>query len=135
MTPPTTASSDGNELSDQVNEVRLIGHLTRAPVTKELPSGDEVVVLRVSVPRFVGRGRAARSGTRPGTDWVDCSLWTARLRTRTRSWQAGDVVSVTGALRRRFFRGGEGAQTRLEVEVTDARRVRRAEAARESEAC
>ena len=35
----------------------------------------------------------------------------------------GDVVEVTGALRRRFFRGGGGVQSRYDVEVSALRRM------------
>jgi single-strand DNA-binding protein len=37
-----------------------------------------------------------------------------------------DRVEIEGALRRRFFRDGSGASTRLEVEVLAGRRVERA---------
>jgi len=42
------------------------------------------------------------------------------------AWQAGDRVSVEGALRRRFYRSGDGSATRLEIEVLKASRVARA---------
>jgi single-strand DNA-binding protein len=38
------------------------------------------------------------------------------------AWSVDDQVEVTGALRRRFFRAGDGAGTRLELEVLTARR-------------
>jgi single-strand DNA-binding protein len=49
-------------------------------------------------------------------------------------WAAGDVVEVEGALRRRFFRGGPGMATRLEVEVLAGRLVSRAPAVEAAEA-
>ena len=44
-------------------------------------------------------------------------------------WKVGDQVEVTGALRRRFYRAGDGAGTRLEVEVLSARRASARESA------
>ena len=41
------------------------------------------------------------------------------------AWQVGDRVNVEGALRRRFYRAGEGSATRLEVEVLKASRAGR----------
>ena len=41
------------------------------------------------------------------------------------SWLLGDEVEVVGALRRRFYRGGQGTSTRLEVEVLRAKRLSR----------
>ena len=68
-------------------------------------------------------------GSKQQSDWVDCSVWGARVRRTVGRWQAGDIVEVEGALRRRFYRGGDGTSTRLEVEVLSGRLVARAEAA------
>ena len=80
-----------------------------------------ISTFRVSVPRA---RTAMTSGSTQTSDWVDCTAWSARSRRSVGSWQVGDRVEVTGSLRRRFYRAGEGATTRLEVEVTSARRVR-----------
>jgi single-strand DNA-binding protein len=60
------------------------------------------------------------------SDWVDCAAWGGRVRRSVASWQVDDRVEIEGALRRRFFRDGGGASTRLEVEVLTGRRVGRA---------
>jgi single-strand DNA-binding protein len=64
------------------------------------------------------------SGSSQSSDWVDCVAWAAKTRRSVGGWTVGDLVEVTGALRRRFYRAGEGAGTRLEVEVLGARRAR-----------
>ncbi len=99
-----------------INEVRLRGRVTLAPEARVLPSGDTVVSFRVSVPRPDGAAR-------PGADWVDCAVWTARLRQRVGRWQVGDEVSVEGALRRRVFRSGGGVVPLVEVEVRAVQRA------------
>lgn len=99
------------------NEVLLAGRLSRDPEEKVLPSGDTVWLLRVVLPRRDGR----RS-----VDWVDCSVWSGRLRRSVASWAAGDDVELKGSLRRRFFKAGESSVTRLEVEATAGRIIRRA---------
>lgn len=97
------------------NEVRLAGKVTRSPEERVLPSGDKVVTFRLAVPR--------PSGTRsPGSDWVDCAVWTARLRRTALRWRVGDEVEVSGALRRRVFRAGAGVVPLVEIEVAQARR-------------
>lgn len=112
----TTAASD----SSDCNQVRLVGRLAAAPLERALPSGDAVAQFRVVVTRT---GRP----TRPGVDTIDCAAWTVALRRRLLRWEAGDVVEVAGALRRRFWRSSEGgAASRYEVEVQQLRRVRRA---------
>ncbi len=106
-----------------VNEVRLVGRLAAGPEERTLPSGDVLGSFRVVVGRpAVRRGRERA----PTVDTIDCAVWRGDVRRVVRGWVAGDVVEVTGALRRRFWRGGAGAASRTEVEVRRARRVARA---------
>jgi len=108
------------------NEVVLRGRVSGSPELRRLPSGDEVLTFRLVVRR--DRRSQMTRGSRQVSDWVDCSAWTGRLRTRASAWQVGDEVELRGALRRRFYRTAQGASTRLEVEVLAGKRVRRAEA-------
>jgi single-strand DNA-binding protein len=103
------------------NTVALRGRVTSAPEDRELPSGLVITTFRVSVPRA---RTPMTSGSAQGSDWMDCVAWTARTRRTVGTWEVGDQVEVDGALRRRFFRAGAGAGTRLEVEVLGARRAR-----------
>ena len=103
------------------NTVALRGRVSSAPVDRELPSGLVISTFRVSVPRA---RTAMTTGSTQTSDWVDCTAWSARSRRSVASWEVGDRVELTGSLRRRFYRSGEGASTRLEVEVTSARRAR-----------
>lgn len=116
---PTAEAAAGTA----VNIVQLCGRVSSAPIERELPSGDALVTFRVSVPRPPGGGRS-----RATSDWVDYVAWSARMRRSVRGWQTGDRVEVEGALRRRFYRVGTGASTRIEVEVLTGRRVSRAPA-------
>jgi single-strand DNA-binding protein len=105
------------------NAVLLRGRLSSAAVERELPSGTVIISFRLSVPRA---RTPMTAGSAQSVDWVDCTAWTARLRRSVATWAVGDPVEVSGSLRRRFYRAGDGAATRLEVEVLAARRVRRA---------
>lgn len=107
------------------NEVRLQGRVSGAPEVRELPSGDELVLVRVVVARQPVRVRP--DGRRsPSVDVIDCAAWDGRVRRSITSWQDGDEVALVGALRRRFFRAGGQTASRVEVEVSSARRLRRA---------
>ena len=108
------------ETGEWANEVRLVGRVSGSGQERELPSGDELVSLRVVVPRTV---RTPRDGA-PTVDTIDVACWAARVRRTARSLADGDVVQVEGALRRRFFRAGGGAASRYEVEATTLRRLR-----------
>ena len=101
------------------NEVRLVGRVSQMPEEKVLPSGDVLWTFRVVVPRPDAAGRNA-------VDALECAAWSARARRSVASWQADDVVEVSGAVRRRFFRTGSGAASRVEVEVSRGRLIRRA---------
>jgi single-strand DNA-binding protein len=94
-----------------VNEVRLRGRWVGAE-QRTLPSGDQVVVARLVVPREGG-----------GVDTLDCAVWTPALRRRVLRLADDAVVEVTGSLRRRFWRTPGGPASRYEVEVSGLRRV------------
>lgn len=101
------------------NEVRLVGRVSRVPEERVLPSGDAVWTFRVVVPRAPGRSRQA-------VDAIECAAWSARARRSVSGWSAGDVVEVRGALQRRFFRAGGAVASRVEVEMSAGRVIRRA---------
>jgi single-strand DNA-binding protein len=97
------------------NEVVVCGRLSATAVTKELPSGDEIVNWRLVVDRPMSDGSRK-------VDLVDCTTFGARVRRQAVGWSEGDVIEVVGSLRRRFWRGAGGLQSRCEVEVDTATR-------------
>lgn len=108
------------------NEVVLWGRLSAPAEQRELPSGDVIVTLRVVVRRT---GRAPRrrppvDGTArpPGVDTIDIVCWSALTRRAALRLREGEEVEVEGALRRRFFGGPGGRQSRYEVEALALRR-------------
>jgi single-strand DNA-binding protein len=114
-----------DDLGEFANVVRLRGRLAAAPRLRELPSGDTVWNLRVVVERPpVPPGKER---PRQRVDSLECAVWSGRLKKQVEKWAAGDVVDVTGSLRRRFFRVGGVTASRVEVELTGGRRVRRAD--------
>jgi single-strand DNA-binding protein len=102
-----------------VNEVHLVGRVSGEPTVRTLPSGDELVQLRVVVPRPGRRGDGARSQV----DTIDVACWAARVRRAAARLPDGQGVEVTGSLRRRFFATATGRASRYEVEATSVRRV------------
>ena len=106
--PRSAGGTDGHR-----NEVTVCGRLAAAALPKVLPSGDEIVSWRLVVDR------PDQAGAR-GADLVDCTTFGARVRRQALGWQEGDLIEVSGALRRRFWRGAGGLQSRCEVEVATA---------------
>ena len=112
------------------NEVVLVGRVSAPAEEKTLPSGALLLSWRVVVDRPPSRRPAAESGKGVPVDTIDCVAWTPRVQRTAAALDAGDVVRVDGALRRRFWRGPAGAASRCEVEVSAVRRLARAQASR-----
>jgi single-strand DNA-binding protein len=84
------------------NLVVLQGVLARPAVDVQLPSGDRLVSLEVTVRREDGPAEPVP------VQWADPPAWAATLDT-------GTAVAVLGRVRRRFFRVGGATQSRTEV--------------------
>jgi single-strand DNA-binding protein len=107
------------------NDVRLVGRLTAVPELVELQSGDALVTFRISV----ARDPSARPAKGQRVDSVPCTAWTPRLRRSILTWRPGDLVEISGAVRCRFFQAGGATRSRVEVEASAARIMRRSSAA------
>lgn len=124
MTAHKTQAHDlVDDRAEGVNEVRLLGRLAADPQLRELPSGDTVWSLRVVVERPLLPGKEK---PRQRVDSLECAVWGGRLKKQIAGWHADDVVDVSGALRRRFFRAAGVTASRVEVELSRGRLIRRA---------
>ena len=111
--------------AEAANVVRLTGRVAAEPERRELPSGDELCVCRLVVPR--SEVRVLPSGRRsPSVDVVDLAAWAPRPRRSMAGWRAGDEIVVEGALRRRFYQAAGRTASRVEVEISSGRVLRRA---------
>lgn len=122
--PSTTPSTRGS-VGESQNELVLAGRVSAAPEERELPSGDVIATFRVIVDR-PPRARPDGGGPGASVDVIDCVAWAAGVRRTARGLAPGDVVTLRGSLRRRFWRGPTGATSRYEVEVAALKRLRRA---------
>ncbi|KAJ1684304.1 hypothetical protein LUZ63_020597 [Rhynchospora breviuscula] len=96
------------------NEIVLRGRISAGPQERVLPSGARVVVCRL----VVARGATVMTrGSRQRSDWVECAAWAGEQRRKLLRWEVGDVVEVSGALRRRHYRAGTAASSVVEVEA------------------
>ena len=131
QTRPRKPDGHGERGDDDLvaNDVRLVGRLTGTPATVELPSGDELVTFRISVPRGVPIGGGAPGSSTQRVDSVPCTAWGPRVRRSVMTWRTGDLVEVSGAVRCRFYQAGGATRSRVEVEASSARIIRRSSAA------
>lgn len=116
---------EGPVTSDDVNLVRLRGRVSGAPERRVLPSGDEVVALRVVVRRpdsetvdalDVSVGPAPGPGGRRSDGQVGRRVLATAARL-----SVDDRVEVAGELRRRWWDAGGARRSRLEVRATTVR--------------
>jgi single-strand DNA-binding protein len=121
-TPTSAKRSPGGKVADGHNEVVLGGRVSAEPTIRVLPSGDELVSWRLVVGRD-SRGRSAAGRQLPTVDTIDCVAFKATVRRAAARFVGGEVIEVRGALRRRFWRGAQGASSRCEVEVLEIKKI------------
>ncbi|MGN6523989.1 MAG: single-stranded DNA-binding protein [Actinomycetes bacterium] len=121
-----TSTGDDTALATPTNVVQLVGRLAAPPEERVLPSGDVLVSFRLIVDRPPSRTLKARDGQRSGptVDTFDCAVWSAGLRKRVSRLEQGEVLHLEGSLRRRFWRAGGAAASRVEVDVAALRRLK-----------
>jgi single-strand DNA-binding protein len=122
------AQEASDAADSDVNEVRLVGRLGADPEERLLPSGDTLWTFRVNVGRPPGRraGQSGGPGATQRSDSLDCAVWSGRPRRTVATWSKGDLVEVSGSVRKRFFQAGGATSSRVEIEVSRARVIRRA---------
>ncbi|MFC3994531.1 single-stranded DNA-binding protein [Nocardiopsis sediminis] len=110
-----TARTGGGRSHDPTghrNDVLLAGRITAEPAVRELPSGDHLVTWRISITR----PPAERRPNQPA-DPITCVSFHESMQDATRGWRIGDIVQVSGSLRRRFWRTPGGSTSVIEVEA------------------
>ncbi len=96
-----------------VNVVVLAGTVAAEPVQRQLPSGDEITELRLSVPELGKRLLP-----------LPVAAWHATVGGEAVEGIAkGDDVLVYGQLVRRFYRSGAGARSLTEVVATGIKKL------------
>lgn len=109
-----------SEITAHRNEVSLVGKISGSS-TRILPSGDQISTFRIVIDRaHKDRGPSGRVMV----DAIDCTAWRVAVQRAVAKLVDGDVVEVSGAMRRRFWRTGSQATSRVEVEVRKLRRIR-----------
>jgi len=95
------------------NDVLLSGIVANEPQIRELGDGREVLQWRMKILR-----------PDSGSDSIACSAEAKQvIKSVTAAGQGGEM-EVAGSLRSRFWNSGAGMASRLEVDVTKAKRIR-----------
>jgi single-strand DNA-binding protein len=100
-----------------VNVVVLAGTIAAEPVVRELPSGDEVTELKLSVPEAGKRYLP-----------LPVAAWHKSVGKRSlKDIAKGDSVLVYGQVVRRFYRNGGNARSVMEVVATGIKKLEQPE--------
>jgi len=105
------------EFSEWQNEVFITGRVSSEGEVVEMPSGESLVRFRLVVPR-------AKPQTKTTVDTIDCVSFKPAIHRTVSKFEIGDVVAITGAVRRRFWKAGPSVASRVEIEVFSAKKQR-----------
>ena len=77
-----------------LNQVVMVGRLTKDPEVKELENGKKVTNITLAVQRSYKNPEGVYE-----TDFVDCTLWDAVATNTTEYCKKGDIVGVKGRVK------------------------------------
>jgi len=109
--------AQSEDFSDWQNDVALTGRVTSEGELIELPSGESLIRFRIVVPRY-------KPVTKTTVDTIDCVSFKPAIQRTVAKLEVGDIVTLAGAVRRRFWKAGPSVASRVEIEVTSVKRVR-----------
>ena len=99
-------------MNQHVNEVRLVGRLGSNVDARELPSGTVLTNFSIIIDR---PAREVRGRTK--VDTISCQTTRATVAGRLQRLEHGQVIEISGVLRRRFWKAGGGLASATEVDV------------------
>lgn len=94
-----------------LNQVVLMGRLTRDPELKSTQSGVNVTNFTLAVDRSY-----AKAGTERETDFLDCVAWRGTAEFVSRHFKKGMQVAVSGRIQTRKWKDQQD-QRRVSVEI------------------
>lgn len=98
-----------------MNQVFLIGNLTRDPELTETAGGISVCRFSIAVSRKYQNSDGERE-----TDFFNCQAWRGLAESIARYLKKGNKVAVTGSLQNRSYEKDGEKRTVTEIQITDA---------------
>jgi single-strand DNA-binding protein len=86
-----------------LNQVVLVGRLTKDLEVKELEDGKKVTNMTLAIPRSFKNAEGEYE-----TDFIDCSLWNSIAENTAEYCKKGDIVGVKGRLQSSSFEKEDG---------------------------
>lgn len=81
-----------------LNQLVMVGRLTKDPELKKTENGTNVARITVAVPRSYKNSNGEYE-----TDFVDCVLWSGVAESTTEYCKKGDLIGVKGRLQTRKY--------------------------------
>ena len=88
-----------------LNQVVLVGRLTKDVETKELEDGKKVSNVTLAIPRAYKNADGVYE-----TDFVECVLWNAIAENTAEYCKKGDIVGIKGRLQVSSYEDDEGSK-------------------------
>jgi len=98
-----------------INQVTLVGRLTRDPDIKYTTDGKAVANITLAVSRKF-RNRAGEIDT----DFVNCTLWQKTAENTANYCRKGSIIGVTGRIQTRQYENKEGKRIYVTEVLADS---------------
>ncbi|MCA1060898.1 single-stranded DNA-binding protein [Rossellomorea aquimaris] len=89
-----------------INQVTLVGRLTKDPEARKTMEGRSVLSVTVAVNRPYKNQQGQMD-----TDFVLCTIWNRAADNTEKYCRKGSVVGVTGRIQTRYFENDQGKRT------------------------
>jgi len=86
-----------------INQIVLVGRITRTPELQITESGKKISELSLAVPRAYKNQFGEYD-----TDFLDCTLWTGIAETTAEYCKVGDIIGIKGRLQSRMIEKEDG---------------------------
>ena len=91
-----------------LNQIVLVGRLTKEPEFIELENGKKVLNVLLAVPRSYKNENGEYD-----TDFIDCVLWNAVAENTSEYCKKGDVIGIKGRIQTRYIENEEGMKIKI----------------------
>lgn len=89
-----------------INQVTLVGRLTKDPETRKTLEGKSVLNATIAVNRHYKNQQG-----QVDTDFVLCTIWNRAADNTEKYCRKGSVIGVTGRIQTRYFDNDQGKRT------------------------
>lgn len=98
-----------------INQVTLVGRLTKDPELKRTSEGTPVTSVTVAVNR-----QFRNQNGEIEADFVQCSLWKKTAENTSRYCRKGSLVGITGRIQTRYYDNHEGKRIYVTEVLADS---------------